>query len=657
MKTTTTLILSFFILASSPVAFASTSEETVAKKLCDLIVAQPVFDYDSVFSPSLSPLYPKSQIVAGLQRYFSVYGTCESVIRSGQSSEVTTFTMKFADGTGADLFLGLNAEGLVDKFLWGGALPPADTVEMREVMVSMRDGSKLRTLIFQKNDGKKKPVLLERTPYLYMGYGATPAAALFSGLAQHFVNDDYAYVLQAIRGTGGSEGEFKFSSPQEIEDGYDSVTWAAKQNFSTGRVGALGGSYDGFTAMALAASNAPALKVVVAGSYFTNMRNYGGNYGGVLTLFNLRWLNYAVRGRGTPFDLFSPLSEPLQQVLNAVPDIRQYDHLFYGVTIPEWQRIATNYSDTRSPFWKERSILEMLPEIKIPTYHLAGLNGDGDAQDTLQAFEYLQHRGLIRTNGFHRLIVGYWPHPAVPQGVPFLQERADRWFAHYLKGKPLAYEPPVQFAAEPDANTTHFYSGTEYPIPQWKEKVAFLSSGVLQEVPPSPTFEGTYTMDAQSDNTALLSSSPILPQDTTLSFFKEISEPMTAVGTLRLKIHVSIDTPQTDVIAMIRKWDKRGQIKELAVWGSKVFWSVVPIPLELQMGPLLEYFSPNERLEVVLTSNLFPITIRNTNSVLGAGYFNAFSPARVTLISSEEFPSSLTYSMDPKSPPPSEPTP
>jgi putative CocE/NonD family hydrolase len=52
----------------------------------------------------------------------------------------------------------------------------------------------------------------------------------------------YAVVVQDCRGTGRSEGDFRFMV-NEGPDGVDAIAWCAEQPWSSGSVGMFGSSY------------------------------------------------------------------------------------------------------------------------------------------------------------------------------------------------------------------------------------------------------------------------------------------------------------------------------------------------------------------------------------------------------------------------------
>ena len=66
-------------------------------------------------------------------------------------------------------------------------------------------------------------------------------------IAWKYVKAGYVFVLQDVRGKGHSEGHYA-AFANDIEDGYDTVEWAAKQPWCNGKIGMTGGSAMGITA-------------------------------------------------------------------------------------------------------------------------------------------------------------------------------------------------------------------------------------------------------------------------------------------------------------------------------------------------------------------------------------------------------------------------
>ncbi len=155
-----------------------------------------------------------------------------------------------------------------------------DFVE-RSVMIPMRDGVKLRTVILIPREAKNAPILLTRTPYGAVDRFAEHPSATSGGIlgdgdvADELVTQDgYIRVIQDIRGKHGSEGDFVMTRPlagplnptqvDESTDAWDTIDWLVKHTpESNGRVGILGISYDGFTSLMALFHPHPALKAAV----------------------------------------------------------------------------------------------------------------------------------------------------------------------------------------------------------------------------------------------------------------------------------------------------------------------------------------------------------------------------------------------------------
>src|SRR3954453_21556509 len=161
--------------------------------------------------------------------------------------------------------------------------PAAGTFDYtrREVMIPMRDGVKLHTVILVPKGAAHAPILFTRTPY-DASASTTHAASAHLGpnlygydnATDVIVAGGYIRVVQDIRGKYGSEGDFVMNRPlhgpqnptpvDESTDTYDSIEWLVKNvPESNGKVGILGISYDGFLPLMALVHPHPALKVSI----------------------------------------------------------------------------------------------------------------------------------------------------------------------------------------------------------------------------------------------------------------------------------------------------------------------------------------------------------------------------------------------------------
>jgi uncharacterized protein len=151
----------------------------------------------------------------------------------------------------------------------------------RDVMIPMRDGVKLHTVILVPKGARDAPILLTRTPYnateLTTHTRSSHLDAALSGYdnaTEVIVEGGYIRAVQDVRGKYGSEGDYVMTRPlrgplnptpvDHATDTYDTIEWLVKNvPESNGRVGILGISYDGFLPLMALVNPHPALKVAV----------------------------------------------------------------------------------------------------------------------------------------------------------------------------------------------------------------------------------------------------------------------------------------------------------------------------------------------------------------------------------------------------------
>jgi uncharacterized protein len=151
----------------------------------------------------------------------------------------------------------------------------------RTVMIPMRDGVKLHTVILVPKGARNAPMLMTRTPYnadeLTSHNNSSDLGSILSGYdnaTDVIVEGGYIRVVQDVRGKYGSEGDYVMNRPlvgpqnptkvDHATDTYDTIDWLVKNvPESNGRVGILGISYDGFLPLMALINPHPALKVSV----------------------------------------------------------------------------------------------------------------------------------------------------------------------------------------------------------------------------------------------------------------------------------------------------------------------------------------------------------------------------------------------------------
>ncbi|MCI0357491.1 MAG: CocE/NonD family hydrolase [Planctomycetaceae bacterium] len=149
----------------------------------------------------------------------------------------------------------------------------------REVMIPMRDGVKLHTVILIPKGAKGAPILLTRTPYSADKLTTHAESAHLGPVLNGYdhaldvvLEGGYIRVVQDVRGKHGSEGDYIVNRPlrgpqnptpvDHATDTWDTIDWLVKNvPESNGKVGILGISYNGFLPLMALVDPHPALKV------------------------------------------------------------------------------------------------------------------------------------------------------------------------------------------------------------------------------------------------------------------------------------------------------------------------------------------------------------------------------------------------------------
>jgi putative CocE/NonD family hydrolase len=334
-------------------------------------------------------------------------------------------------------------------------------VKYLSVPVPMRDGVRLFANVFLPTESSRLPAILVRTPY-GKGVDITPNY-------QAFVEHGYAIVVQDVRGRYESEGAFQ-PFTQEISDGDDTLNWVARQPWSNGKIGMIGGSYVGITQWKAASANNPHLKAifpVVSG--YDDYRDRYYSTGGALKLGNrLEWMSENLRAPGYHQDF--------GKFVLHLP-VRSSDVAALGWTSPIYQDIIEH--PAFDAFWRAASTREHLDRIKVPVFSVGGWY-DNFVQSDLEA--YAARR---KTSALSRILVGPWAHNmSVPfEGVDFGAESTVpvralqlQWFDQFLMDKdaPLLSHPPVRIFV---MGANKWREETAWPPEQAQTRVFYLQSG------------------------------------------------------------------------------------------------------------------------------------------------------------------------------------
>ncbi len=320
-------------------------------------------------------------------------------------------------------------------------LPGLGVTIERDVSAAMRDGTVLRADVYRPQTSAALPVLLMRT--IYDKRSGTPTFG--SAHPAWFAAQGYVVAVQDCRGRYASDGDF-YPYLHEMEDGYDSVEWAATLPGSSGRVGMMGFSYVGATQLLAAVMRPPSLASITPA--FTASQYYDGwtyNSGAFALAFIGYWANLLAMEtaeRAGDIEVRSQLGAALGNAPAwywSLP-ISEYPPLQmpYAPYFHDWVAHST-YDD----YWRRWSIDEDYSRIDVPALHVGGWY-DVFISGTVKNFTGVRERGgSDATRDAQKLVIGPWAHmPWTPvsrlgssgPSTMDIDEWLIRWFDHTLKG-------------------------------------------------------------------------------------------------------------------------------------------------------------------------------------------------------------------------------
>ena len=413
------------------------------------------------------------------------------------------------------------------------------------VMIPMRDGVRLAADIIRPEAPGRYPVLVTRGPYGKDSYLDNPDHSIW-----FFPKHGYVVVSQDCRARFKSEGDYYDPLFQEVNDGYDTVEWAARQSWSNGRVGTTGQSYLGATQYTLATSDPlpPHLQVMAPFSASADFHeSWGYHTGGAM---EWGWMvPYAIfKGRNTlerlgREDLLAQMDDYVLPTDNFAQPLK--DEWFSHLPLKDWvERLkeAAPYfaeyleNEGDGPYWRQLNLLDAVENINLPMFHVSSWY-DIFLEGALNAYQALRERGaseLARKN--QKLLIGPWAHIR-PYTAPTAGETGDidfgpeakielhryllRWFNYWLKDidTGIMNDPPVRLFV---MGENKWRDEQEWPLARTHYTRYYLHSdgpansrsgaGTLSTVPPGDESVDAYQYDPKKPVPTLGGNTLIIPQ-------------------------------------------------------------------------------------------------------------------------------------------------
>ncbi len=542
-----------------------------------------------------------------------------------------------------------------DPVRFPAAYPPSSDIRLdNRVAIPMRDGVILYADVYRPAAPGRHPVLVSRTPYSTERSPNAYDAAVF------FARRGYVFVYQDVRGRHESDGRWE-PFRNEIEDGYDTIEWAAAQPWSNGKVGMQGGSYLGHVQWRAAMAAPPHLVTIFPEVASTSLyHDWITLNGGWRLSFNFGW--GAVRQESRIMQNTGP------HTLVDGPDAMGYDSMLWHLPLVGMQKLAgrnarfyvdwlehPDYDD----YWKKLNAEEAFERIAIPA-HTSGGWFDIFSQGTLRGYAGLSKRGKTDTARRHsRLLIGPWGHGASQKygdldfGAHAMVNTRDvqlRWYDRWLKGvgNDLDAEPPVTLFV---MGANFWRRENEYPLARTQYRKLYFHSGgaansgrgdgrlswdaPAEDSPPDRyRYDPDQPVPSLGGNNCCGTPTPAGPKDQrpvesrhdVLVYTSEfLPRDLEATGPVSVALHASSDAVDTDFVAKLVDVYPDGRAINVAEGIVRArYRESLSRPQPLTPGQVYEFsidlvgtanvFLKGHRIRVDITSSHFPQFDRNPNT-------------------------------------------
>ena len=377
----------------------------------------------------------------------------------------------------------------------------------------------------------KGPVILTLSPYSVLGR---------SGNRDRWVPKGYHVAFADVIGTGNSGGCYDYGGNREKETAHDVVEWMGTQKWSTGKVGMIGGSYNGTTQHAAAVMHPKHLTTIVPESAIARWYDYAYR-GGIRYALNNE--NPADEGIDTPlaFDFGFAIPPPLdvddptwaERVQSTITPCDEVAHSQHG------------YDDTPDydDFWVERDYERLAHTVDIPVlvthtwgdWNVKQANGWDMFKAYPNAWMYFGDRytGHSRPDGGYDKVVDAWfdhhlmgKDNGIDKLPRIISESSDYDGAvKYFKANNVKTKPVTLYAQETPRTNAEDY--------QWKLLPTKPLAGLRQSVASFPAAgantESHSNHHARNNHDWFWFESPALKKDTRI------------FGEIQVKLHLSTD--------------------------------------------------------------------------------------------------------------------
>ena len=421
--------------------------------------------------------------------------------------------------------------------------------------IPMDDGLVLRADVFRPAGPGPHPVILTYGPYakglpFQEGYPdqwrrlAASHPEVLRGSSGRYQNweavdpekwvpDGYVCVRVDSRGAGRSPGFLDPFSPRETRDFYLCIEWAARQPWSSGKVGLLGISYYAINQWHVASLQPPHLAAICpwegAADWYRDMARHGG----IVCTFWDNWMRKQVitvqHGRGERGPR-NPLTGQPVAGDETRPEAELADHRADLRRAVLSHPLDGDYYRGRSPDWSRITV----PLLSSANWGGQGLHPRGNFEGFLRA---ASQQKWLEVHGLE-----HWTEFYTDYGLA-LQKR---FFDHFLKGAANGWERQPAVLLQIRHRDRFVARGEDaWPIRRTRWTRCYLDAASKTLAAEPPAGEAAVAFDALGEGVTF--AGPPLSGET------EITGPVAA------RLFVSSSTADADIFAVLRAFDPSGR--------------------------------------------------------------------------------------------------
>ncbi|OBF59543.1 hydrolase [Mycobacterium sp. 852002-50816_SCH5313054-b] len=493
-------------------------------------------------------------------------------------------------------------------------LPRATTAyTVQRVDVPMRDGVHLAADHYAPTTPSPAGTLLVRAPY----GRAFPFSLAYARL---YAARGYHVVLQSVRGTFGSGGDFE-PMVNEVADGADTAAWLREQPWFTGRFATVGVSYLGFTQWALLQDPPPELAaaVITAGPHDFNASVWGT---GSFAINDFLGWSDLVSHQEDPARVRLALRQlqarrKVAEAAGALP-LGAAARAMLGTGAP-WFESWVEHHHADDAFWGSLRCREALDRTRVPVLLIGGWQ-DIFVRQTLQQYAHLRDRGVDVA-----LTMGPWTHTQLlGKALPISARETLDWLNAHLGGAPLRRPSRVHTCVTGSDGGLAWRHLPDWP-PATTERALYLRPGghlgetapanLKRPAPatfrydpadPTPTTGGPLL----STNAGYRDDSRLAQRDDVLTFTSlTLTHDLYVYGNPVVELAHSSDNPHVDLFVRVSEVDAKGRSRNVSDGYRRLSGKTKTVRIELD--GITHRFRAGSRIRVLITGSWFPRYARN----------------------------------------------